>query len=89
MEEKTKAKKGRRIRQVCKNKIEKIRDKIIIKKLLEYICFENIPFEIIDDGFDILLHQTSRKQIEKLENELNSLLNINDEQFTIDLDNII
>jgi ribosomal protein S3AE len=89
MEEKTKAKKGRRIRQVCKKKIEKIRDEIIIKKLLEYICFENIPFEIIDDGFDILLHRTSRTKIEKLENELNSLLNINDEQFTIDLDNII
>jgi UDP-N-acetylenolpyruvoylglucosamine reductase len=82
--------KYRRIREACKIRIETISDKNIIKKLLQFICSENIPFRIIGDGFDILLHQTSLKNIEKLENELNLLLNSNDDKvFSIDFDNII
>jgi hypothetical protein len=82
--------KCRRIREACKTRIEKITDKNIIKKLLQFICAENIPFKIIGDGFDILLHQINRKIIDKLENELNLLLNINDDKvFSIDFDNIM
>jgi hypothetical protein len=82
--------KCRRIREACKRKLEKVSDKIIIIRILQFICSENIPFRICNDGFDILLSQTKRNKIEKLENELNSLIFNNDDKvFSIDFDKIM
>jgi hypothetical protein len=56
-----------------KNKLEQITDKNLIMNLFEFICVENIPFRIVDDGFDILLYNMNDNSLSKFLNKIISL----------------
>jgi hypothetical protein len=56
-----------------KNKLEQITDKNLIMNLFKFICVENIPFRIVDDGFDILLYNMNDNSLSKFLNKIISL----------------
>jgi hypothetical protein len=78
-----------------KNKLEQMADKNLIINLFKFICVENIPFRIMEDGFDILLYEMNNNSIKKLLNKLSlisleykTVSNFNDNDkivFSIDL----
>jgi hypothetical protein len=56
-----------------KNKLEQMTDKNLIINLFKFICVENIPFRIVDDGFDILRYKMNDNSLSKFLNEIISL----------------
>jgi hypothetical protein len=64
------------IREAGKAKLEQIIDKKIILSLFKFICVENIPFRIMEDGFDILLYEMNDNSINKLLNQLFYLISL-------------
>jgi hypothetical protein len=56
-----------------KNKLEQMTDKNLIINLFKFICVENIPFRIVDDGFDILLYKMNDNSLLKFLNKIISL----------------
>jgi hypothetical protein len=59
--------------EIVKNKLEQITDKNLIINLFKFICVENIPFRIVDDGFDILLYNMNDNSLSKFLNKIISL----------------
>jgi hypothetical protein len=56
-----------------KNKLEQMTDKNLIINLFKFICVENIPFRIVNDGFDILLYNMNDNSLSKFLNKIISL----------------
>jgi hypothetical protein len=56
-----------------KNKLEQMTDKNLIINLFKFICVENIPFRIVNDGFDILLYEMNDNSLSKFLNKIISL----------------
>jgi hypothetical protein len=48
-------------------------DKNLIINLFKFICVENIPFRIVNDGFDILLYNMNDNSLSKFLNKIISL----------------
>jgi hypothetical protein len=59
--------------ECVKNKLEQMTDKNLIINLFKFICGENIPFRIVDDGFDILLYKMNDNSLSKFLNKIISL----------------
>jgi hypothetical protein len=56
-----------------KNTLEQMTDKNLIINLFKFIRVENIPFRIVDDGFDILLYKMNHNSLSKFLNKIISL----------------